>query len=277
MEATSGSAGDGTRLRTGRAFLVCGALVMWMAAGFVLESGLVRTKAAARFFTKNVGLYSIACIMYMLVGYSIMSSDFEGGVFQSLTNIGVLGKVDADAAAVAAGDAYYSTFFQVVFVATAMSIVSGAVAGAMKLWSFFAFTVVLTGFIYPVQGFWKWGSGWLNAGGFLDFAGSGVVHMCGAAAALAGVLLLGLARASTARGDGSTIRCQPATGGNRYADSLARLVRLQWRFAATSHWRRQRQRCRVDLRQHEYGRCRWTRLRPFSPASGSPRLISRWL
>ncbi len=178
-------------------FLVCGALVMWMAAGFtMLESGLVRAKNTAEILTKNVGLYSIACIMYMLVGYSIMyPGDFEGGVFQSLTNIGILGKDDADAAAVAAGDAYYSTlsdfFFQVVFVATAMSIVSGAVAERMKLWSFFAFTVVLTGFIYPIQGFWKWGSGWLNAGGFLDFAGSGVVHMCGAAAALAGVLLLG--------------------------------------------------------------------------------------
>ena len=178
-------------------FLVCGALVMWMAAGFtMLESGLVRAKNTAEILTKNVGLFSIACIMYMLVGYSIMyPGDFEGGVFQSLANIGVLGKDDADAAAVAAGDSYYSGlsdfFFQVVFVATAMSIVSGAVAERMKLWSFFAFTVVLTGFIYPIQGFWKWGSGWLNAGGFLDFAGSGVVHMCGAAAALAGVLLLG--------------------------------------------------------------------------------------
>ena len=170
---------------------------MWMAAGFtMLEAGLVRAKNTAEILTKNVGLYSIACIMYMLIGYSIMyPGDFEGGVFESLANIGVLGKDDADAAAVAAGDSYYSGlsdfFFQVVFVATAMSIVSGAVAERMKLWSFFIFTVVLTGFIYPVQGFWKWGSGWLNAGGFLDFAGSGVVHMCGAAAALAGVLLLG--------------------------------------------------------------------------------------
>ncbi len=180
-------------------FLICGALVMWMAAGFtMLESGLVRAKNTAEILTKNVGLYSIACIMYMLMGYSIMyPGDFEGGLFQSLSTIGsgLLGSADNDAAAVVAGDAYYSNlsdfFFQVVFVATAMSIVSGAVAERMKLWSFFAFTVVLTGFIYPVQGFWKWGSGWLNAGGFLDFAGSGVVHMCGAAAALAGVLLLG--------------------------------------------------------------------------------------
>jgi Amt family ammonium transporter len=171
-------------------FLVCGALVMWMAAGFtMLESGLVRAKNTAEIRTKNVGLYSIACIMY--------PGDFEGGIFQSLSTIGtgLLGSADNDVATVMAGDAYYSNlsdfFFQVVFVATAMSIVSGAVAERMKLWSFFIFAVVLTGFIYPVQGFWKWGSGWLNAGGFLDFAGSGVVHMCGAAAALAGVLLLG--------------------------------------------------------------------------------------
>ena len=181
-------------------FLVMGALVMWMAAGFtMLESGLVRAKNTAEILTKNVGLYSIACIMYMLVGYTIMypGDDYAGGLFQF--GSGLLGKTDATAEAVAAGDSYYSGlsdfFFQVVFVATAMSIVSGAVAERMKLWSFFAFAVVLTGFIYPMQGFWKWGNGWLNVGngdvGFLDFAGSGVVHMCGAAAALAGVLLLG--------------------------------------------------------------------------------------
>jgi len=186
-------------------FLVMGALVMWMAAGFtMLEAGLVRAKNTAEILTKNVGLYSIACVMYMLCGYGIMyPGAFEGGVFQSLASIGsgILTSSDNTAADVIAsgGDTYYSGlsdfFFQVVFVATAMSIVSGAVAERMKLWSFFAFTIVLTGFIYPVQGFWKWGNGWLNVGngtvGFLDFAGSGVVHMCGAAAALAGVLLLG--------------------------------------------------------------------------------------
>ncbi len=180
-------------------FLVCGALVMWMAAGFtMLEAGLVRAKNTAEILTKNVGLYSIACIMYMLMGYSIMyPGDYEGGLFQSLSTIGtgLLGSSDNSVDTVMAGDAYYSNlsdfFFQVVFVATAMSIVSGAVAERMKLWSFFLFTVILTGVIYPVQGFWKWGGGWLDAGGFLDFAGSGVVHMCGAAAALAGVLLLG--------------------------------------------------------------------------------------
>ncbi len=180
-------------------FLVMGAFVMWMAAGFtMLEAGLVRAKNTAEILTKNVGLYSIACIMYMLCGYSIMyPGAFEGGVFQSLSTLGsgLLGSADNDAAAVIAGDAYYSNlsdfFFQVVFVATAMSIVSGAVAERMKLWSFFLFSVVLTGFIYPVQGFWKWGGGFLNEMGFLDFAGSGIVHLCGAAAALAGVLLLG--------------------------------------------------------------------------------------
>ncbi|MDH3266158.1 MAG: ammonium transporter [Gammaproteobacteria bacterium] len=172
-------------------------MVMWMAAGFtMLEAGLVRAKNTAEILTKNVGLYAIACIMYMLVGYSIMyPGDFEGGVFQSLANVGILGSDDNDAAAAIAGDAYYSNlsdfFFQVVFVATAMSIVSGAVAERMKLWAFFLFAVVLTGFIYPVQGFWKWGGGFLNEMGFLDFAGSGVVHLCGAAAALAGVILLG--------------------------------------------------------------------------------------
>ena len=188
-------------------FLVMGALVMWMAAGFtMLEAGLVRAKNTAEILTKNVGLYSIACIMYMLCGYSIMyPGAFEGGLFQSLGSIGtgLLTSSDNTAADVIAsgGDTYYSGlsdfFFQVVFVATAMSIVSGAVAERMKLWSFFGFTIVLTGFIYPVQGFWKWGNGWLNTDGvtdavrFLDFAGSGVVHLSGAAAALAGVLLLG--------------------------------------------------------------------------------------
>ena len=180
-------------------FLVMGALVMWMAAGFtMLEAGLVRAKNTAEILTKNVGLYSIACIMYMLCGYSIMyPGAHEGGIFQSLSTLGTgaLGSSDNAVADVIAGDAYYSNlsdfFFQVVFVATAMSIVSGAVAERMKLWSFLLFAVVLTGFIYPVQGFWKWGGGFLDVAGFNDFAGSGVVHLCGGAAALAGVILLG--------------------------------------------------------------------------------------
>ena len=191
-------------------FLVMGALVMWMAAGFtMLEAGLVRAKNTAEILTKNVGLYSIACIMYMLCGYSIMyPGDFAGGVFQSISTLGsgLLGSADNSAADVIAsgGDTYYSNlsdfFFQVVFVATAMSIVSGAVAERMKLWSFFAFSVILTGFIYPVQGFWKCGGGFLQEAGFQDFAGSGVVHLCGAAAALAGVLLLGARKGKYGKG-----------------------------------------------------------------------------
>ncbi|KPK60854.1 MAG: ammonium transporter [Gammaproteobacteria bacterium SG8_31] len=177
-------------------FLVCGALVMWMAAGFtMLEAGLVRAKNTAEILTKNVGLYAIACIMYMVCGYGIMYGD---AVNSWLPGISFLSAEDNAAAAVVAGgdDApYYSNladfFFQVVFVATAMSIVSGAVAERMKLWAFLSFAVILTGFIYPVQGYWKWGGGFLDGLGFLDFAGSGVVHMCGAAAALAGVILLG--------------------------------------------------------------------------------------
>jgi len=176
-------------------FLMSGALVMWMAAGFtMLEAGLVRAKNTAEILTKNVGLYAIACIMYMLVGYGIMYGDGNG----IIPGISMLGADDNAVADVVAGgdDApYYSNlsdfFFQVVFVATAMSIVSGAVAERMKLWAFFAFAIILTGFIYPVQGYWKWGGGFLNELGFSDFAGSGVVHMCGAAAALAGVMLLG--------------------------------------------------------------------------------------
>ena len=188
-------------------FLVCGALVMWMAAGFsMLEAGLVRAKNTTEILTKNVALYAIACIMYLIVGYDIM---YGGGVF--LNGIALDGATDADAlvGAVLAesaeagfdGGAVYSNaadfFFQVVFVATAMSIVSGAVAERMKLWAFLAFTVVLTGFIYPMEGAWTWNGasvfGLYTLGdlGFSDFAGSGIVHMAGASAALAGVLLLG--------------------------------------------------------------------------------------
>ena len=177
-------------------FLICGALVMWMAAGFaMLESGLVRSKNTTEILTKNVALYAIASVMYMLVGYHIMYSSPEGGILPSLGLL--LGDEHAvDVVAAGGEDApYYSAradfFFQVVFAATCMSIVSGAVAERMKLWAFLAFAVVMTGFIYPIQGFWKWGSGFLNEAGLLDFAGSGVVQMAGANAALAGVLLLG--------------------------------------------------------------------------------------
>ena len=184
-------------------FLVCGALVMWMAAGFaMLEAGLVRAKNTTEILTKNVALYAISCTMYMVCGYAIM---YGGGYFLS-------GITEVDAASVLAdfagredgfqGGSIYSGasdfFFQVVFVATAMSIVSGAVAERMKLWAFLAFAVVMTAVIYPVEGNWTWGGGSVfglyslgDDFGFSDFAGSGIVHMAGAAAALAGVLLLG--------------------------------------------------------------------------------------
>ncbi len=161
----------------------------------MLEAGLVRAKNTTEILTKNVALFAIACTMYLLVGYHIMYSSPEGGIFPSF---GVLiGAENTVEDVLAGGDdaPYYSVasdfFFQVVFVATAMSIVSGAVAERMKLFAFLVFAVIMTGFIYPIQGFWKWGGGFLNEAGFLDFAGSGVVHMTGATAALAGVLLLG--------------------------------------------------------------------------------------
>ncbi|WP_404439544.1 ammonium transporter [Stutzerimonas chloritidismutans] len=177
-------------------FLICGALVMWMAAGFsMLEAGLVRAKNTAEILTKNIVLYAVASIMYLLIGYYIMYSSPDGGILPSLGFL--IGDENAvDVVAAGGEDApYYSTradfFFQVVFAATCMSVVSGAVAERMKLWAFIAFAVVMTGVIYPVQGFWKWGGGFLDAAGFLDFAGSGLVHMAGASAALAGVILLG--------------------------------------------------------------------------------------
>ncbi|QBG36768.1 ammonium transporter [Litorilituus sediminis] len=183
-------------------FLVCGALVMWMAAGFsMLEAGLVRAKNTTEILTKNVALYAISCIAYLTIGYDIM---YGGGVFLSGIETVDPSKVLADFSAREdgfTGSAIYSAasdfFFQVVFVATAMSIVSGAVAERMKLWAFLAFTVVLTAFIYPMEGSWTWGGNavfglyTLADLGFSDFAGSGIVHMAGAAAALAGVLLLG--------------------------------------------------------------------------------------
>ncbi len=181
-------------------FLVCGALVMWMAAGFaMLEAGLVRAKNTTEILTKNVALFAISCIMYMVCGYAIM----YGGEF-FLSGIGSV-NVDEVLAASAKegfhGESVYAApsdfFFQVVFVATAMSIVSGAVAERMKLWVFLGFAVLMTGFIYPLEGLWTWGGGdvlglySLADLGFSDFAGSGIVHMTGGAAALAGVLLLG--------------------------------------------------------------------------------------
>lgn len=183
-------------------FLVCGALVMWMAAGFaMLEAGLVRSKNTTEILTKNVALFAIACTMYLVCGYQIM---YGGGYFLSgITEVdtaAVLGEFAAREDGFQGGSIYSGAsdfFFQVVFVATAMSIVSGAVAERMKLWAFLAFAVVMTAVIYPMEGSWTWGGesvfGLYSLGdmGFKDFAGSGIVHLAGAAAALAGVTLLG--------------------------------------------------------------------------------------
>ena len=180
---------------------------MWMAAGFaMLEAGMVRSKNTAEILTKNMALFSISCIMYLVCGYAIM---YGGGYFLSGIELDGAESAEVFTATIVAesmeagfdGDSVYSDasdfFFQVVFVATAMSIVSGAVAERMKLWAFLAFAVVMTGFIYPMEGAWTWNGddvfGLYNLGdlGFSDFAGSGIVHMAGAAAALAGVVLLG--------------------------------------------------------------------------------------
>ena len=182
-------------------FLLWGGLVMWMAAGFtMLESGSVRTKNASVICLKNIGLYSIAGIAYYVIGYNLMYSDVQGwiGSFTflygpSADEIALLGgQQEAQAAVIENGYSVMSDwFFQMVFVATAASIVSGALAERVKLWSFFIFTLVLTAFIYPVVGAWTWGGGWLNELGFQDFAGSSIVHGTGGWAALAGALIIG--------------------------------------------------------------------------------------
>ncbi|MDO8270665.1 MAG: ammonium transporter [Gammaproteobacteria bacterium] len=183
-------------------YLVCGALVMWMAAGFaMLESGLVRAKNTTEILTKNIALYAVACIMYMVCGYYLM---YGGTLFLSGIAGGETLVTDVLAAKAEEGfegGAVYSDasdfFYQVVFAATCMSIVSGAVAERMKLWAFLVFAVVMTGVIYPMEGSWTWGGnavfGMYSLGdlGFSDFAGSGIVHLAGATAAVVGVLLLG--------------------------------------------------------------------------------------
>ncbi len=207
-------------------FLMCGALVMWMAAGFaMLESGLVRTKNTATICLKNVALFSIACIMYYLIGYSLMYSNVDGGWIGSLSifynmgdsEIALIGAEEKTPEMIAAvtGNGYSvmsDWFFQVVFVATAASIVSGTLAERIKIWPFLIFVIVLTGVIYPIQGSWTWGGGWLNevGGGFSDFAGSTIVHSVGGWAALAGAIVLG-PRKGKYTADG---RMHPMPGSN---------------------------------------------------------------
>ena len=204
-------------------FLIWGALVMWMCAGFtMLESGSVRTKNAAMICLKNIGLYSIAGLAYFFIGYNLMYGDIIGGFIgtpgfmylPSAAEVALLDAGDAEAAAAAAKvleEGSYSVmsdwFFQMVFVATAASIVSGALAERVKMWSFFLFTLVLTGIIYPVVGAWTWGGGWLAEMGFVDFAGSTIVHSTGGWAALAGMIVVG-PRLGKFRKDGS-VRATP--------------------------------------------------------------------
>jgi len=167
-------------------FLMGGFLVMWMAAGFcMLESGLVTSKSVSVICAKNIGLYSIAGIMFWAVGYNLAYGIPEGGFIGNFNYW-------SDASKLETGYADSSDwFFQMVFCATTASIVSGTLAERIKLWPFFLFTAILTGIIYPIQMGWQWGGGWLAAIGFSDFAGSTLVHSCGGAAALAGAILLG--------------------------------------------------------------------------------------
>jgi ammonium transporter, Amt family len=180
-------------------FLLSGVLVMWMAAGFtMLEAGSVRSKNVIEILLKNVALYSVASITFLLLGYSIMYG---------------WGDIETHSM-------YSDFFFQVVFVATAMSVVSGAVAERKKLWTFLLFAAIFTAIIYPIQGSWSWGGGWLSERGFFDFAGSGIVHMAGATAALAGVLILGPRKGKYAK-DGTP---KPIHGSNAAQVALGTLI-----------------------------------------------------
>ncbi|WP_419863941.1 ammonium transporter [Candidatus Poriferisodalis sp.] len=200
-------------------FLVWGALIMWMAAGFtMLEAGAVRTKNASMICLKNIGIYSVAGLAFYVVGYNLMYVDvgdlwgsftfLYGPSADELALIG--GDASAEAAVAANGYSVMSDwFFQMVFVATAASVVSGAIAERIKMWSFFGFTLVLTAVIYPIVGAWTWGGGWLAQQGFQDFAGSTIVHSTGDWAALAGVLVVG-PRLGKFRKDGSVRPTPPS-------------------------------------------------------------------
>ena len=199
--------------------VMAGALVMFMAAGFtMLEAGLVQKKDVSEIVTKNIGLYSIACIMYLVCGFMVMypgDATIISGVLPkfSTASLALSSSLPNEEIGIPYGMEYSQQadfFFQVVFVATAMSIVSGAVAGRMKLVPFFLFAVVLTGVIYPIQGYWNWGEGFLNAMGYSDYAGSGTVHLCGAAAALAVAMVLGARKGKYAE-DGTSL---PMPGSN---------------------------------------------------------------
>ncbi len=192
-------------------FLVMGVLVMWMAAGFgMLESGLVRSKNVATICLKNISLFGIAGILFYVVGYNLMYAGVDGGF------MGSFGFWAPDDAAALAGDysggyaASSDWFFQMVFCGAACSVVSGCVAERIKLWSFLAFCVVLTGIIYPIQGSWGWGGGWLSEMGFADYAGSTIVHSVGGWAALTGAIILGARKGKYGKGG----KVNPMPGSN---------------------------------------------------------------
>ncbi|RCK54168.1 ammonium transporter [Thalassospira profundimaris] len=219
--AASGVSGETGYIFNTFSFLIHGALVMWMAAGFaMLEAGLVRSKNVATILLKNVALFAAAGIMYYLVGYQLMYANVDGGW------IGSFGIWSPDDAAALAGDysaGYASTsdwFFQMVFVATAASVVSGTVAERIKLWPFMIFTVVLTSVIYPITGSWQWGGGWLSEMGFYDFAGSTLVHSVGGWAALTGAIILG-ARKGKFGADGSV---HPMPGSNLTLATIGTMI-----------------------------------------------------
>lgn len=197
-------------------FLLHGFLVMWMAAGFaMLEAGLVRTKNTAMQCTKNIAIYAIAGLLYWVIGYNLMYTGVDGGYFGTPTPWSAAdAQITADGFVFNADESAYASasdwFFQMVFVATAASIVSGTLAERIKLWPFLIFTAVLTGVFYPIQGAWSWGGGWLSELGFKDFAGSTVVHSVGGWAALSGAIILG-ARRGKFNKDGSV---NPMPGSN---------------------------------------------------------------
>jgi Amt family ammonium transporter len=197
-------------------FIIMGVLVMWMAAGFaMLEAGLTRSKNNATVLTKNLALFAISCIMYYFVGYNLMYGE-GGAIMGSFSTISM--ETAADAAYPAAAD----FFFQVVFVATAASVISGSIAERMKLWPFLIFTVVLSGIIYPLQGHWTWGGSELGGiiAGFSDFAGSTIVHSVGGWAALAGVLILGARKGKYGK-DGAV---RPIPGSNLTLATLGTFI-----------------------------------------------------
>jgi hypothetical protein len=239
-------------------FLIGGFLVMWMAAGFaMLEAGLVRSKNVSMQCLKNIALYSIAGLMFWVIGYSLMYTDVNGGYFgtplpYSWPDAGTANEGDYSVAS--------DWFFQMVFCAATASIVSGTLAERIKLWPFLIFTAILTGVLYPITGSWQWGGGWLSEAGFSDFAGSTIVHSVGGWAALAGAIILGARKGKYGCGR----QGQPDAGFEhaachaRHVHPVARLVRLQRRIAAGHglEWRRVRH--QPDLRQHQPG-CLWRR------------------